>query len=102
MTKLAEYKSWRKNVMANPDVKAVFGAHVDKQSLFRGRCFWEVTAYENHPTHMVRWRAFFVAVKGKEILVEDSSGGEPMTLAQWRSNHTVDTDARKSRARGSR
>ena len=99
---LAEYKSWHKNVMANRDVKAVFGAHVDKQSLLRGRCFWEVTVYENHPTHMVRWRTFFVAVNGNAILVEDTSGGDPLTLTQWRSNRTVDTDARKGSARESR
>ena len=88
VTNLAEYKSWHKHAAATQGVKAGFGAHVDKQTLLRGRCFWEVTAYEDHPTHMVRWRTFLVAVEGKSILVEDTSGGDPMTLAQWRSNRT--------------
>ncbi|HEX3532555.1 MAG TPA: hypothetical protein VH988_36315 [Thermoanaerobaculia bacterium] len=46
--------------------------------------YWSVGFYEFQPDHSHRWDTFLVRVDGKEILVEDLLGGDPMTLKEWR------------------
>jgi hypothetical protein len=98
VAKLAEFKAWYDHVKARPQVKAIFGSHVDKQSTLNRKCYWSVTVYSDEGTHLSRWQTFFVPVANGAMLIEDLTTGEPVPL---RSNSTIERDASKSSTRGS-
>lgn len=82
---LPEVKEWKKLVYAVPGRKVITLPSIGSQSLINGKCYWPVNLYENMPDHVTRWNMFYVKVNGKHILVDDITGGDPMTLQQWRA-----------------
>lgn len=81
---LPEVKAWRELIAQHPRFKAIHLPDVDHQSLIGGRCYWSVTLYSAEGTHLHRWHTFYVRLAEKEILVDDITGGEPLSLAEWR------------------
>ena len=92
LDQLPEVAAWARYVSQTPGVKAVLSPAVDKQSLITGRCYWSVTLYSDEGTHLHRWNTFYVSVDGDEILVDDVTGGEPVSLASWRKAREPGTE----------
>jgi hypothetical protein len=95
--RLTEVKGWRRYVSERPPAKVVYLPAVDKQSLIAGQCYWSVTLYSDEGTHLHRWNTFYVGVGRKDILVNDYTGGEPLSLERWRGGKSSET--RQHRAR---
>lgn len=82
---LPEVKAWRKLVYATPGRKVTTIPSFDHQSLIDGQCYWSVTLFEDTPEKYTRWNEFYIRDKDKHVLVDDITGGDPMTLKQWRA-----------------
>jgi hypothetical protein len=86
--KLPEVKAWSAYILRTTQEKVHPALMVEPGEPVRveGRRsrYWSVGFYEDQPDHTHRWDTFLVRVDGKEILVEDMTGGDPMTLTQWR------------------
>ena len=39
------------------------------------KCFWNVYAKDNHPTHSLLWKSFLVEISGTDIYEEDQADG---------------------------
>lgn len=97
---LPEVKAWRKLVYAVPGRKVITIPSFDHQLLINGRCYWSVTLFEDTPNKYTRWNQFYIRDKDQHILVGDITGGDPMTLKQWRAQQKQ-LDANPSRANSS-
>ena len=82
---LPEVKTWKKLVYATPGRKVITIPSFGHQSFIDGKCYWSVTLFEDTPEKYNRWNEFYIRDKGKHILVDDITGGDPMTLKQWRA-----------------
>lgn len=104
ITELPEYKSWALTISKTEGVHVAFDPNPpEEQVLILRRCYIPITLYSDEGTHLHRWNTFYVSVKHNQVLVEDNSGEDPITLSAWRrSNIPVERDAsRRSRSRSS-
>jgi len=82
---LKEYKSYEDNALkSNIKLVAFANAPFSQKVIINGRCYMSITVHENHEAHTYRWHTFYVSLNGKHILVDDVTGGNPMTLNKWR------------------
>lgn len=86
-------------LMALPELKA-WSAMVEKNSAgqshgalieydpaprtVKGKTYYQFSFVENTPEAALRWESFLASVSDDEILVEDSSTDELLTLERWR------------------
>ena len=89
VTAIAEFKSWYARTRERGS-KAIFGAHVDKQTTFERKCYWSVSVYADEGPRLQLWQIFYVPTDAGAVLVVDPTTGEPKPL---RSNSRLLTDA---------
>jgi hypothetical protein len=77
---LPEFKAWAKSHR----FPVAFGESMDEKVSHNGHCYWSVSVYADRGSRLEMWNAFLVSAKGREILVEDKLGEDPMPLTQWR------------------
>lgn len=86
-------------LMALPELKA-WSAQIEKSSggklrgalmeydaapkVVGGKTYFQFSFVENGSDAARNWESFLVADRGGEILVDDSAGDKPLTLAEWR------------------
>lgn len=93
---LPEVMAWKTLVYKNKDRKVITIPSMDQQLMINDRCYWSVTLYEDTPTHSTRWNTFYVKTDKQAILVDGITGGDPMTLKQWRKrNKTLESSHHK-------
>ena len=82
--KIAELKSWKHSHKFN----VTFQPTMDKETSYRGTCYWSVSVYANRPERLELWRTFYVDLRTKRILVINSEG-DPVSLSRARKEKTL-------------
>jgi hypothetical protein len=83
---LPELKAWSAMVEKNSGGQS-HGALIEYDPAprtIKGKTYYQFSFVENTPEAALRWESFLASVSDDEILVEDSSTDELLTLERWR------------------
>ncbi len=100
ISELPEAKAWAKYISdsTNGNVRAAMTVLPEHPVIRGANKYWSVNYYENQPTHFHRWQTFMVSLDGKEILVDDVTTGEYLSLHEWREKEKPMERVRETRA----
>ncbi|WP_229262728.1 hypothetical protein [Duganella radicis] len=83
---LPELQAWSALIEKNSGGKA-HGGLLEYDPMPRklnGKSYWQFSYVENSAESALRWESFLVSSSDDEILVEDASSDEVISLARWR------------------
>nr|WP_229258541.1 hypothetical protein [Duganella rivi] len=83
---LPELQAWSSLIEKNSGGKA-HGGLLEYDPMPRklnGKSYWQFSYVENSAESALRWESFLVSSNDDEILVEDASSDEVISLARWR------------------
>ncbi|WP_229258969.1 hypothetical protein [Duganella flavida] len=83
---LPELQAWSALIEKNSGGKAHGGLleYDPMQRKLNGKSYWQFSYVENSAESALRWESFLVSSSDDEILVEDASSDEVISLARWR------------------
>jgi hypothetical protein len=84
--KLPEIKAWSAYILrtSHGKIHAALMVTPEEPVEIEGKRYWTVGFFENQPEKYLRWETFLVRLDGRQILVEDATSGDNLTLEQWR------------------
>jgi hypothetical protein len=85
---LPELKEWSSQIEKSSGGKA-HGALIEYDPALKtigGRRYFQLSFVEDTADTVHRWESFLVAESGEDILVEDATTDQTMTLEQWRTS----------------
>lgn len=89
ISELPETKAWANYIERKTEgkVHAAIMTLAEGLKMVDGKQYWPVNFYESQSTHLHLWESFLVNIESKEVLVEDFTGGDAMSLQEWRENN---------------
>ncbi|WP_229257543.1 hypothetical protein [Duganella callida] len=83
---LPELQAWSAIIEKNSNGKAHGGLleYDPTPRKLNGKTYWQFSFVENTAESAMRWESFLVSANDDEILVEDASSDEVISLARWR------------------
>lgn len=78
--RLPEFREWS-NTHSFP---VTFIAQNDGEVVVKGRCYWSVSVYADHPERLELWHIFAVRIGGGVKYVQGPTSGAFISLKAWR------------------